>query len=73
MQAIVDSNKDSLISACHGNIYDESSLVIERVVHNGFDDIRNAASAFHPTNNGYDDIRNAASAFHPSRSDTPRP
>ena len=75
LQGIINSNPDSLILQCRGNIFEENSLFQERVVYNGFDEIRNAGSAaFHPANNGYDEIRNAGSAaFHPSRSDTPRP
>ena len=74
VQAIVDSNRGCLITKCHGTINNENSLVFERVIYNGFDELRDtAAAAFASSNRGFGNIRNAASAFNPLRSDTPRP
>lgn len=51
MQGIIDANKGSLITTGRGNIGDNNSLIHERVVYDGFDTLRNAASVFRNVQN----------------------
>ena len=48
MEGIIDANKGSLITSGRGNIGDDNGLINERIVHDGFNYIKSAASAFNP-------------------------